>query len=138
MQASRKIFEAVNILEHTFSLAEPEGYIRIFIYEGEPMQKLLREAESRGIQPKYVSKLLVAFGETASQFPYCPALPEQLSKREIEVLRLIQTGMSNRMIAEELIVSESTIKTHINNLYGKLGVQSRTQAVARATELNLL
>jgi LuxR family transcriptional regulator, maltose regulon positive regulatory protein len=102
------------------------------------MAELLRKAASHGIQVKYVSKLLAAFGETNSLLPSSPALPEQLSRREIEILRLIKSGMSNRLIAKALTVEESTIKTHINNLYSKLGVQSRTQAIARAAELSLL
>jgi len=125
-------------LERALTLAEPEGYVRTFVDEGKPIEELLRKAASRGIQEKYVSKLLAAFGETDSFPPSSPALSEQLSRREIEILRLIKSGMSNRLIAKALTVEESTIKTHINNLYSKLGVQSRTQAIARAAELSLL
>lgn len=138
LKAQGKVSPALNLLERTLSLAEPEGYIRIFIDEGEPMRRLLQESASRGIQPEYVTRLLAAFKEAVSQLPFSPLLPEQLSKREIEVLRLIESGMSNRRIAEELVISGSTIKTHINNLYSKLGVQSRTQAIVRARNLNLL
>jgi LuxR family maltose regulon positive regulatory protein len=138
LQAQGETVQALNILEHALSLAEPEGYIRTFLDEGEPMHSLLREAASRGIQTKYVSKLLAAFGKADSVLLSSPALPEQLSRRETEILRLIKSGMSNCLIAKTLCVEESTIKTHINNLYGKLGVRSRTQAIARAADLNLL
>ena len=137
-QAQGKAALALNILERTLSLAEPEDYIRTFLDEGEPMHSLLREAASRGIQIKYVSKLLAAFEEADLLLPFSTALPEQLSRREIEILRLIKSGMSNHLIAKALTVEESTIKTHINNLYSKLGVQSRTQAIARAADLSLL
>jgi LuxR family transcriptional regulator, maltose regulon positive regulatory protein len=136
--AQRDISLALASLGRALTLAGPEGYVRIFVDEGEPMRSLLREAESRNIQVKYVSKLLAAFGEADYRLPFSPALPEQLSRREIEILRLIKSGLSNRLIAKALTVEESTIKTHINNLYGKLGVQSRTQAIGRAAELSLL
>jgi LuxR family transcriptional regulator, maltose regulon positive regulatory protein len=138
LQAQGKSAQALNMLEHTLSLAEPEGYIRTFLDEGESMHNLLREAASHGIQKNYVSKLLAAFGEADSLLPFSTALLEQLSKREIEILRLIKSGMSNREIAEALFLGESTIKTHINNLYNKLGVKSRTQALEKAVELRLL
>jgi LuxR family maltose regulon positive regulatory protein len=65
-------------------------------------------------------------------------LVEPLSERELEVLRLIADGLSNAEIADKLVIAQGTVKRHINNIYGKLGVQSRTQAVARGRELNLL
>jgi LuxR family transcriptional regulator, maltose regulon positive regulatory protein len=138
LQGQGKAAQALSVLESALSLAEPEGYIRTFLDEGESMHGLLREALSRGIQTKYTSKLLAAFGSADSLLPFSTALLEQLSKREIEILRLIKSGMSNREIAQVLTLEESTIKTHINNLYSKLAVQSRTQAIARAAELNLL
>ena len=139
--------QALITLESALSLAEPEGYVRTFIDEGEPMAKLLRLAASRGIAKKYVRKLLASFHlGSESQSKASPAegvvapssLVEPLGKRELEVLQLIVAGMSNSEIAEKLIIGEGTVKTHINNIYGKLDVQSRTQAIARARELKLL
>jgi LuxR family maltose regulon positive regulatory protein len=117
------------------SLAEPEGYIRSFVDEGEPMAHLLRRALARGITPGYASRLLAAFGESP---PAAQALVEPLTARELEVLRLVAGGLSNREIAQQLVVAVSTVKSHINHLYGKLEVKNRTQAVARAQELGLL
>jgi len=146
-QAQGDLDQALATLEHALSLAEPEGYVRTFVDEGEPMAKLLRLAASRGITKKYVRKLLASFYlGSESQSRVLPAegaaimsdLVEPLSERELEVLRLIVAGMSNREIGEKLIIGEGTVKTHINNIYGKLDVQSRTQAIARARELSLL
>ncbi len=138
-------------LARALSLAEPEGYVRVFVEQGPPMVELLRQAASRAIAVDYVSKLLAAFpadvqGSTgaaqasASLHPSIPIpdLLEPLSEREFEVLHLIAAGLSNREIADELVVAVSTVKTHLNNIYRKLDVSSRTQAVARARDLQLL
>ena len=100
------------------------------------MARLLRRALAEGIAPSYVSKLLAAFGESAQPAPQ--ALVEPLTERELEVLRLIAAGLSNREIAQELVVAVSTVKTHVNHIYGKLGVRSRIQAVAKARKLDML
>ncbi|MFC1926424.1 LuxR C-terminal-related transcriptional regulator [Chloroflexota bacterium] len=146
LQARDETDQALKTLERALYLAEPEGYVRTFIDEGEPMAKLLRLAASRSIAKKYVRKLLVSFHlgpefqhivlptESAA---YTSPIVEPLSKRELEVLRLIVAGMSNREIADKLIIGEGTVKTHINNIYGKLDVQSRTQAIVQARELKL-
>ena len=103
------------------------------------MARLLRRALTQGIAPGYVSRLLAAYGESAPATPpVAQALVEPLTERELEVLRLIAAGLSNREIAQELVVAVSTVKSHINHIYGKLGVRSRTQAVARAQELDLV
>ncbi len=150
LQARGDTSLAVDALERALSLAEPGGFVRVFLDEGEPMAALLRQAASRGIAPGYVSKLLSAFGaeaqrrrgaeERSPQHLDAPAplLVEPLSERELEVLELIAAGLSNREIADRLVVAVSTVKTHINNIYRKLDVFKRTQAVARARELNLL
>ena len=150
LQAQGDLDQALATLERTLSLAEPEGYVRTLVDEGEPMTKLLRLAASRGIAKKYVKKLLASFQRATpgaeSQPKVLPTeglvapspLVEPLSERELDVLRLIVAGMSNREIAEKLIIGEGTVKTHINNIYGKLDVQSRTQAIAQARELKLL
>jgi LuxR family maltose regulon positive regulatory protein len=131
--------EALAILERALTLAEPHGYIRLFVDEGAPMVALLRQAYAGGIAPDYVTMLLSAAG--APNLPArAPAgsLLEPLTERELEVLRLLVGGLSNQAIAQELIVTVGTVKRHINSIYGKLGVQSRTQAVARAQALHLL
>lgn len=139
LQAMGDATQAVSALEQALSLARPEGYVRIFADEGEPMADLLRQAAARGVAPEYVGQLLAAIRTEESLPPSdVPGLIEPLSERELEVLRLIVAGLSNQEIAEELVLAVSTIKWHINNLYGKLGVGSRTQAIARARDLKLL
>jgi LuxR family maltose regulon positive regulatory protein len=123
-------------LEHALTIAEPEGYVRVFVDEGEPMAVLLRQAATAGIFPKYVGLLLKAFGTPAGKDSLSP--PDALSPRELEVMRLIAAGLANREIADQLVVSLGTIKTHINHIYQKLDVRSRTHAVARARELDLV
>jgi LuxR family maltose regulon positive regulatory protein len=138
-------------LEQALTLAEPEGYVRLFVDEGEPMAELLRQVRSRGIRPDYVSKLLAAFAaedakrgsrgaeeRQASPRPSAPPLVELLTERELELLRLVADGQSNQEIAKELFLAVGTVKKHLNNIFGKLGVSSRTQATARARELSLL
>ncbi len=134
---------ALTTLERTLRLGAPEGYIRLFVDEGAPMRVLLRLAHTRGISPDYVATLLLAFEEQySSDHPlstYDPKdLVEPLTARECEVLRLLEAGASNRTIAQSLVLSLGTVKKHISNIYGKLGVQSRIQAVARARVLHLL
>ena len=133
-------------LERALTLAEPEGYFRIFVGEGAPMAALLRRAASRRIAPAYVSKLLDALDaeaptrrvRTGPASPVAQPLEGPLSERELEVLRLVATGMSNRDIARELVLATGTVKKHLNNIFTKLNVRSRTQAVAHARELGLL
>jgi LuxR family maltose regulon positive regulatory protein len=130
---------ALAVLERALTLAEPEGYIRLFVDEGEPIVALLRQAYTRGIAPDYVATLLSAAGA-----PKLPALSptgsllEPLTERELEVLRLLVAGLSNHAIAQELVITVGTVKSHVNHIYGKLGVQSRSQAIARAHTLHLL
>lgn len=111
------------------------------------MVALLNQAVRQGILPEYATRLLLAFEqETTSTGPgqeeasRSPAalLVEPITKREMEVLQLISEGLTNREIARQLVLSPNTIRTHTYNLYGKLGVHSRLQAVTRARELNLL
>ena len=131
-------------LERALTLAEPEGYVRIFVDEGEPMRNLLRHAAARGIASSYTQRLLTAFGfteqtvSTTAGRTGAPDLAEPLTEREAEILRLISVGMTNQDIAGQLVISVATVKRHITNIYGKLGVSHRTQAAARANELNLL
>ncbi len=143
-QAQGNVTQAMISLEQALFLAEPEGYVRLFIDKGPAMAALLRQAAARSIAVDYVGKLLAALaGETPGQEPspivHPPSpLVEPLSERELEVLRLTAAGLSNREIAQELIVAVSTVKTHLNNIYRKLDVSSRTQAVARARDLKLM
>jgi LuxR family maltose regulon positive regulatory protein len=126
-------------LEHALRLAEPEGYVRLFVDLGLPLARLLQEARSRRVMPDYVDNLLAAFGTDLSLLTSSePALPEPLTDREQEVLELLAAGLTNREIAEKLIISPETVKKHTRNIYRKLGASNRTQAVARANELNLL
>jgi LuxR family maltose regulon positive regulatory protein len=126
-------------LERALTLAEPEGYVRLFIGEGPPMARLLAEAADRGVMADYAGRLLSVFdGESQIASPDSQPLIEPLSDRELEVLHLIAQGLSNREIAERLYLALSTVKGHNRVIYGKLGVQRRTEAVARARELGLL
>lgn len=152
LQAQDEIDQALATLERALALGEPEGYVRTFAHVGAPMARLLRKATAWGLYPDYVDKLLAAVesemrGErkTPSSSP-SSAIPgpgsspwvEPLSEREIEVLQLIAAGMSNREIADELFLAVGTVKKHIYNIFGKLSVRKRTQAVARARELGML
>jgi LuxR family maltose regulon positive regulatory protein len=126
-------------LGRALRLAEPEGYVRLFVDEGEAMRTLLRHAVAGGVNAAYAHRLLSAFGMEASPTARTAAeLAEPLTPREIEVLRLIAAGLRNEEIADQLFVGLSTVKRHIANAYGKLQVTHRTEAVARATELGLL
>jgi LuxR family maltose regulon positive regulatory protein len=127
---------AMSRLKRALILAEPEGYVRVFVDEGEPIVHLLRHFAASGFMPEYVGKLLASV--SLSYSGKVQSLSEPLSERELEVLRLIIAGLTNREIAGELVVSLGTIKTHINHIYQKLDVHSRTQAVASARELNLV
>jgi LuxR family maltose regulon positive regulatory protein len=139
LQAKGQVDQALTTLKRALSLAEPEGYVRTFVDEGEPMARLLRRALSQGIAPNYVARLLAAFDRAVEPtLTVAQPLVEPLSERELEVLRLIVVGLSNPEIARELVIAVSTVKSHVNHIYGKLGVESRTRAVARAQELNLL
>jgi LuxR family maltose regulon positive regulatory protein len=140
---------ATDVVRRALALGEPEGYVRTFVDEGPSMAGLLSgvlEAQQRGrpdasgrVPAHYLRKLLAALeGEAPSGAPPPTELPDAPSERELEVLQLIDAGKSNRAIASELFVSVGTVKTHVNNLYRKLDAHSRTQALARARELNLL
>jgi LuxR family maltose regulon positive regulatory protein len=139
--------QAVHLLCDALGLAEPGGFIRLFVDEGRPMAHLLSKAEALGRMPDYAGKLLAAFKagehkrEDQSAPPAGPAaqpLLEPLSPRELEVLQLIAQGLSNQEISERLVLALETVKGHNKKIFGKLQVQRRTEAVARARELGLL
>jgi LuxR family maltose regulon positive regulatory protein len=143
---------ALERLEHALALAEPEGYVRVFLDERHPMRALLADLQSMIKQRigaafdsrslrlmAYADKLLAAFSPP-TPFPTQASGTgiEPLSERELEILRLISKGLTNQEIAAMLVVAVSTVKSHINNLYGKLGTNRRTQAIAIARDLGLL
>jgi LuxR family maltose regulon positive regulatory protein len=140
-QSQHNLDYALEALKDALSLSEPRGYVRTYVDRDEPMAQLLRQAAARGIMPDYTAKLLAAFGpekaETAASPPAQPPV-EPLSKRELEILGLIAQGLSNRQIGERLFLALSTVKGHNQNLFGKLGVKRRTEAVAHARALGLL
>lgn len=129
---------ALVTLERALLLAESEGYVRIFVDEGAAMRDLLGHAVAQGISGAYARGLLAAC-EHGSPQPAVAApaivagLAEPLTAREIEILRLVAAGMRNLEIADQLVISLATVKRHIANAYGKLGVTHRTEAVARLT-----
>jgi LuxR family transcriptional regulator, maltose regulon positive regulatory protein len=133
---------ALSVLERALVLAEPEGYMRLFVDEGTPMLTLLRLTHGRSIVPGYVATLLAAFGEQPTSEPlpssYSSVLVEPLTEREREVLRLLVQGASNREIAQRLVLSINTVKRHVYNICGKLEVQSRAQVIVKARALNLV
>jgi LuxR family maltose regulon positive regulatory protein len=130
---------AMTSLEHALRLAEPEGYVRLFADLGLPMARLLQEAHSRAVIPDYVAKLLKVFGNMDwSRANRDGGLPEPLTDREQEIVKLVAAGLTNREIAERLVISAETVKKHVANISDKLGVSNRTEAAARARALNLL
>ena len=136
--AQKRNEEALSTLVQALDLAEGEGFVRIFLDEGAPMTELLRRAVAQGLHAPYALHLLNALGERVSAIASPQPLIEPLSERELEILRRVAAGYSNQEIAQELVIAGSTVKKHIHNIYAKLAVKSRTQAVARSRELGLL
>lgn len=136
--------KAAQLLGEALALAEPGGFIRLFVDEATPMAELLAEAAALGIMPDYTARLLAAFeagkqkSEDGSSPPRSQPLIEPLSGRELEILQLIARGLSNQEISARLFLALSTIKGHNRVIFSKLQVQRRTEAVARARELGLL
>jgi LuxR family maltose regulon positive regulatory protein len=154
---------ALKTLERALSLAEPEGYIRVFLDQGKPMKELLRRMKdhkrlkddasglhraSSGRMKNYVHKLLASFDDNSSSTPALRpdassphpshVLIDPLSERELEILRLISAGKSNQEIAHELVLAVGTVKKHVSNIFNKLNVDSRTRCIAQAQKLHLI
>ncbi|HSN94279.1 MAG TPA: LuxR C-terminal-related transcriptional regulator [Anaerolineaceae bacterium] len=148
LQALGRTEEALEVLERCLAAAEPEGFIRIFVDRGLPMASLLKRLRSRGVKVVYTTKLLAAFnspeeapkpGRTGST-PLRSAgvaLMEPLSERELDVLRFLNSHLGVPEIAREMLIAPSTLRTHIRNIYLKLNVHGRLEALQKARDLGL-
>jgi LuxR family maltose regulon positive regulatory protein len=138
-QAQGNQKQSLNSLNQALSIPRQGNYIRLFLDEGKPMAKLLQTAVSKNIHSDKANHLLTLFGLVEEkQSALVQPLIEPLSERELEVLHYLATGMTNQAIAQQLFVSLAAVKWHARNIYGKLDVNNRTQAVARARELGIL
>lgn len=130
--------ESLRVLSEALKIAQPEGFMRTFVDNGEPMKALLERLKTQGGESKqYAINLLAAFGKTGMVQLSHP-VAEPLSERELQVLRLVADGLSNGEISARLVVSVGTVKSHVHTIIEKLGVSSRTQAVAKSKELGLI
>jgi LuxR family maltose regulon positive regulatory protein len=137
-QGKKETEQALAALERALALAKPEGYVRIFLDEGEAMTRLLCQVQSRQVGNGYTAVLLSKIDKAPGMTqPSMQLLAEPLTTREVEVLKLIEAGSSNQEISEQLVISIPTVKRHISNIYAKLGVKSRTQALAIGKELKI-
>jgi LuxR family maltose regulon positive regulatory protein len=142
--------KGMQVLGDALVLAEPGGFVRLFVDEGEPMRSMIYDLRFRiknRTLEEYADRLLTAFpvGQSEERNPKwqianrkSQILVEPLSPRELEILRLIDQGLSNREIGERLFLALDTVKGHNRRIYDKLQVSSRTEALARARELGLL
>jgi LuxR family maltose regulon positive regulatory protein len=156
-QAAGDATRATTTLKRALTLGEPGGFIRTFVDEGPPMARLLAQLGGHGAAQAYITQIRDAFqakevavGTTDDRARTKKGVPssvvhgppstlvEPLSERELEVLQLVADGLTNQEIASRLFVSLNTVKAHTRNIYGKLGVHSRTQAAATAREIGLL
>jgi LuxR family maltose regulon positive regulatory protein len=149
---AHQIPQALAALQEALRLAEPEGYARIFLDEGEPMARLLKmayrskEKGSREYETRLLEGLISAEAQAPPVSPEIPSgkpmdypvLIDPLTERELEVLLMIAEGHSNQDVAEKMVVTVGTVKAHISHIYRKLDVRSRTQAILKADQLNLL
>jgi LuxR family maltose regulon positive regulatory protein len=144
-QAMGQMDQAMALLERALALAATHGFVMTFLCHGAPMEALLREAVARGIAVAYAGKLLAAStGETVAlprslaHHPPQQPLLEPLTEREQEVLRLLVSSLTGPQIADELLISIGTFRTHTKSIYSKLGVHGRIEAVERARDLGLV
>jgi LuxR family maltose regulon positive regulatory protein len=151
LQAAGNHQDAVSLLAATLALAQPEGYVRVFADEGPPMAALLRSligarqrgraATGSGAATEHLHQIIQAFPAKApagDTIPVPAGLIEPLTDRELEVLRLLAAGRRNRDIAQDLVVTQETVKKHLSHIFDKLGATNRTQAVAHARKLGLI
>jgi LuxR family transcriptional regulator, maltose regulon positive regulatory protein len=152
LQAAENHQRAVSLLAETLTLAQPEGYVRVFADEGPPMAALLRSligarqrgraATGSGAATEHLHQVIRAFppamATAGDTIPVQSGLVELLTERELEVLRLLAAGRRNRDIAQELVVTQETVKKHLSHIFDKLGATNRTQAVAHARRLGLI
>ena len=129
---------AAEPLRRALELAEPEGYVRLFLDEGAPMAVLLRKVERGGLAGGYARRLREVAGRAVSPPPATVPMHDAMTDREAEVLRFLTTDLSGPEIARQMNVSVNTLRTHVKNVYGKLGASSRQTAVRRARDLGLL
>lgn len=145
LEALGQLEAGLQVLRDALLIAHPAGYVRTFVDEGQPMANLLSTLAARGTLPDYIDQLLAAWdvtdapvdGASTGQEAIAPSLLDPLSPREMDILRLIRQGDSNQRIGEKLFLSLSTVKWHNQNIFDKLQVKRRTEAVARALELQL-
>ena len=137
-EVQSNITTALVSLQRAITLAEPEGYIQLFVDEDPPMTTLLHQMTQDGMAPAYIRQVQDTLAKGAKGVPVQQNLVEPLSERELEVLRLAAAGRKNKEIADELFISLNTVLYHTKNAYGKLGVNKRTLALAKARELGLL
>jgi LuxR family maltose regulon positive regulatory protein len=143
-QTQDKLSDSLNTLERALSLAKPEGYIRIFVEEGETMRLLIEKLSHNRSHPLsgYVDKLLAAFTQPMAVSKFAKisqesGLVEPLSERELEVLRLLRSELSGPEIAQQMIISLNTLRTHTKNIFRKLGVKNRRAAISRSEEFDI-
>lgn len=136
MQGKKR--QAELMLDEGLLQAESGGFIRLFIDEGPPMKRLLQDVISSGVAPDYAQQVLAAFPRFETSQASQLTLMDQLSEREIEVMRCLAEGLTNQEIADRLYLSLYTVKAHARNIYSKLGVNNRTLAVARARDLGII
>jgi LuxR family maltose regulon positive regulatory protein len=141
--------KALASLRTSLKMAEPEGYVYLFVIQGKPLMGLLRQAIKKGSQREFAQRILSimeaeesrerqAAKNKTGKLDLSAGLPESLSEREMEVLRLLNSKLSVPEIAEELTVSPSTVRTHVRVIYSKLGVHGRLEAIQKARELGLI
>jgi len=149
LQALGRSKEAMEVLERCLAAAEPEGYMRMFVKGGAPMAAMLKSIRSRGVRVKYTTKLLAALGiqempSEPGRIGFAPLrsgianLVEPLSERELEVLRFLNSHLSVPEIAGEMLIAPTTLRTHIRNIYLKLDVHGRLEALQKARDFGLL
>ena len=149
LQALGRTEEALEVLKRCLAAAEPEGYIRIFVERGAPMASLLKSLRNHGVNIEYIIKLLAGLNlpdeaslpekdSSAPQRSSGDTLIEPLSERELEVLQFLNSHLTVPEISREMLIAPTTLRTHIRNIYLKLNVHGRLEALQKAWDLGLL